>query len=1274
VDVATQVDDLVVLRPYAPRVLLEWLQTAPDEPFQLIEGSVLFADISGFTKLSERLATRGRGGAEELTDAINRCFEALLAVAYDDGASLLKFGGDATLLLFTGEDHATRAARAAAAMRQALRDLGPIESSGHKVTVRISMGVHTGLFPFFLLGESHRELLLTGPSFTSVVDMESTAEAGEIVVSPATAAQLPRRAVGKAKGPGFLLAGTLAGETAGRVDGLEGVEESTVARALPTAVRAYLSTGVDEPEHRRVTVAFLHFDGTDERVRRDGAPAVAADLDALVRQVQRSADKHGVCFLGTDVDHDGGKIILVAGAPTATGEDEQSMLLTLREVLDANPAVPIRVGVNSGPVFVGSVGPHYRRTYTVMGDAVNLAARVMAKAQPGQLLATGGVLSRSGVRFTTTALEPFMVKGKSAPVQAYEVGAVAEHAVEQRTAAPLVGRDDELGVLLGLLDDARAGKGSLVELVGEAGLGKTRLVQELAASAGDVKVFTATCAAYQSLTPYFPFRTLLRQMLDVPESASPVAAGLALLRALERRAPSLLPWAPLVAIPLAADVPSTPEVDQLDERFVRSRLHSVVTTFIGLILDGPTLVAVDDAHWSDEASAELLQRITRDVAKGPWLICITRREAEGGFRASEAPHVHTLRPSPLADAHSRELAEQLAESEPLAHHLSPQDLTVLAARSGGNPLFLEELVSSAAVAGGIAELPDSVEALITARIDRLAPPDRTLLRHLSAFGQSCDHGLVTAALGPKAPPLEDPTWNRLGEFILVEGTHLRFEHGLVRDGAYASLPFRLRQQLHAEIATSLEERSEDPETVAALLSLHYFHAHRYDPAWRYSQNAAAQARAVHANVEAVELYERAIEAARRGATVTVPDLAAAHEAVGDLYNRLGKYAKGDSAYRVARAKAADPEVQVRLMLKQGDIRQRYGHYPAALRWLRRARRLAGTLEPKVGHPLLGSILVAFASVAKDQGRYRDAITWCRRAMAVAGPVGDHATLAHAYSIHDGCCSVMGRLEQAQFGDRAVALYTQLGDLRGQGMAHSNLGLLLIYQGRVDEGLAHWEQSVAALRAVGDEVNVAMVSVNTGELRLWQGRLEDADRLLRQAVRVYAAAEDKGGIAHTTRLMARVAYRQGDLERALALLTEARDGFESLGATDEALEAIARMAEAHVVHGRPEEASRLCSELLEGSHDVSHLNGVIYRVQAFALAQRGDLDAARTLLKRSLEASEASDSDIDVAETLRAMARLATSSDEAAELAERAAEVCTRLGVVSPLDPPLEPST
>ena len=165
-----------------------------------------------------------------------------------------------------------------------------------------------------------------------------------------------------------------------------------------------------------------------------------------------AAEENDVSFLGTDIDHDGGKIILVSGVPRRAGEDEQRMLLALRQITAEELPLGLRIGVNTGPVFAGDVGTPFRRTFTVMGDTVNLAARLMAKASPGEVLATADVLDRSSVRFTTTALPPFMVKGKKRPVTAYSVGAANRVRDHHADRLPLTGVGDELRALGSDLD------------------------------------------------------------------------------------------------------------------------------------------------------------------------------------------------------------------------------------------------------------------------------------------------------------------------------------------------------------------------------------------------------------------------------------------------------------------------------------------------------------------------------------------------------------------------------------------------------------------------------------------------------------------------------------------------------------------------------------------------------------------------------------------------------------------------------------------------------
>ncbi len=194
------------LEPFVSELARKWLQETPDLRARQLVGTLVFADISGFTRLTERLAARGRFGAEEMSDHLDVVLSALLTAAYDHGGWLVKWGGDALLLMFDTADHALRACDAAAAMQSTMRRVGTLETSVGRVRLRMSIGIHTGMFSFHFLGQRHRELLITGDAATVTAALEATAEAGDILVSPTTAELLPPACLGDAKGPGILLA------------------------------------------------------------------------------------------------------------------------------------------------------------------------------------------------------------------------------------------------------------------------------------------------------------------------------------------------------------------------------------------------------------------------------------------------------------------------------------------------------------------------------------------------------------------------------------------------------------------------------------------------------------------------------------------------------------------------------------------------------------------------------------------------------------------------------------------------------------------------------------------------------------------------------------------------------------------------------------------------------------------------------------------------------------------------------------------------------------
>ncbi len=606
-----------MLTAHVPVVLLQHLREDPDALVRIIDATVLFADVSGFTRLSEKLARTGKEGAERLTDVINACFSAVLAEAYERGASLIKFGGDALLLWFDGSDHASRACTAAVAMRKALREHVRGQTGPDKVTLRMSIGIHTGRYETFLVGDSHREFLIAGPNASKAVAMEAIADSGQIVVSNETASLLPPGCLGVVRGPATVLVRSPMSPPEPRRK-LPRAPLEVVASCLSTALRAHLLAAPAAPEHRNAAIAFLQFGTFDELIVDHGAEAAAQQLDELVRAAQEAADRYEVCFLGTDIAVDGGKILLSAAAPRAVGDDTERLLLGLRHVIESNPRLPIRAGLNRGHVFTGEVGPFYRRTYTLMGDAVNLAARLCAKAPWGSIYATPSVLERSVTRFELTEVPPFMVKGKSRPVAASDVGralGAASGPTRARTELPLIGRDEELAVIERAVEDARHGSGSLVEIVGETGSGKSRLVAEARRLGDGMPIVHAVCEAYTQTTPYAAWRGPLRQLLGLTRNDGERVVARRLRENVESHHPELVPWLPLLAIPIGTELPITDEVRELSEEFRSTKLHETVLAFVARALRVPTLVEIEHAHLMDEASAALLHAAGRGAQR-----------------------------------------------------------------------------------------------------------------------------------------------------------------------------------------------------------------------------------------------------------------------------------------------------------------------------------------------------------------------------------------------------------------------------------------------------------------------------------------------------------------------------------------------------------------------------------------------------------------------------------------------------------------------------------
>ncbi|PWU24072.1 MAG: hypothetical protein C5B48_07520 [Candidatus Rokuibacteriota bacterium] len=1262
------------LAPYVPRLALEWLRDHPERRYTQIEGSLAFVDISGFTNLTERLSRKGKVGAEEMNQILNSCFGEFLNSAYDFGAGVIKWGGDAVLLLFQGAEHEARSARAAWEMQRTMRRVGRIKTGSGAVTLKMSIGIASGAFDFFLVGDLHRELVITGPGATQTVAMEGAADAGQVALSPATAAALDARLLGEPKGPAILLRRGPAVQSE-REGWVAGVEQLDVGRCVPVAVGSYLLAGGGEPEHRPLTAAFIHFMGVDELLAGAGAEAVADALEATTSTVERIALEHGVTFFDTDIYQSGGKIMLMAGAPSSTGADEERMLRAMRAVLEAELPLAVRIGVNRGRIFVGDFGPQYRRTYTVTGDAVNLAARLMAKAEPGQILATEDVLSRSRTAFQTLALEPFQAKGKSEPVHAFLVTGV-QGREERRADAPLIGRERELGILLEAFASANDHSGKLVQVVAEPGMGKSRLIEELRRRATPVYALSVECDEYEASTPYHAFRPLLRTVLELELEDGDDAQ--ALRARVEAEAPHLLPFLPLIGTPLGIQLPDTPETKLLDERFRKSRLEETVRELLGILLLEPTLLAFEDAHWMDEASADLLRELVHGLEERPWLVLVSRREQESGFTVPTGVEATTLVLEVLDPQQAAELVHVSTEETPLPPHV----VAALAERAGGNPLFLTELLA-AARSGGLEELPDSVETLMLAQIDRLPPSDRFVLRCAAVVGSSFTEELVVASLDE---PPDAGVWRRLAEYLEPQPDgQLRFRHALVRDAAYEGLPYRRRRELHERVGHTIEERTQKPEDEAALLSLHFFEAHDFERAWRYSRSAAEHAQAIYANVEAETLYTRAISSAKR-IGVEAHELAKVREGLGDVAFRLGEFSRAADAYqRSRRALDEDPVEEGRLFLKEAMVPFRMGRYPITVRWLGRGLRGLDGVSGDAAAAARARLAVWFATTRIRQHRPQEAISWCRQVIADADGVEEaRDALAQAYDQLDRAYHMLGQLDEAVYSPRALAIYEELGQLEWVASVLNNMGVRAYLDGHWNEALGLYQRAREAWEATGDRWWASLATLNIAEILVDQGQLSEAEPLAREARRIWKAGQTAVTIADATVPLGNIAARSGRFDEATALLEEARDLYLSGGETGEALCTEARLVECLVRKGESAEALGRAEETLERATDLEDglvATCILKRLRGCALlqldrAEEGarELEACVALVRDRRSDFGAKSADYEIAITLDAMIRSGSGGRAEAGLARERDAIFERLGVVAPPELPVSSSS
>lgn len=1230
-------------RSFVPHHVVAELMHGTAEPLGRelrAEAVVLFADVAGFTTISEVLGRSGRHGTEELTQLLNAYFAPMIALIETYGGIIGKFGGDALTVLFfyaaaTRSPVTRRAVSCALAMQRTTRTYAALQTSAGSFTLAMKAGLARGSVLCLNAGdpELRIEYLLAGRVLDQCAETEHYAGHGEVLVADELLTDLSDASVGR-QVAGFSLIRALSNTAPpaplAPLPQLTPLVERQIARFLHPSVAQRIAAGQLGflNEHRPVTVLFVGFNG----FAYDDNPQVGQQLRAYLAEVVRIIANYDGYLNKVDMGDKGSKYLVIFGAPVLHEDDEERALRCALE-LRLLPHCTVHIGINTGAVFCGQVGSSTRREYTVMGDPVNLAARLMQLARPHQIVVSASTQRAVATRFVWEALPLVRVKGKPEPQVVFSVQAASEQLPvvlhEPETNLPLVGRRGEQARIGAALATVANGQGQVLTLVGEAGLGKSRLVVEtvrLAQTRGFVSCAGA-CQSYRSASAYLVWHSIWQRLFDLTPTGSLPNQIAQATAALQRRVPHLAQQLPLLGPVLKLAIADNAQTAELIDQVRLDSQRALLLAYLRAqaAADGPLLIVLEDCHWIDPLSRELLVFLGRNIATVPVCLLITTRPPD-----ANEPLLHGLRHLPyvrelqLADLPADEartfsmlkLTQRFGDIAQSHQHLAER----LAERAQGNPYYIEELVNylhdhglspqtDASLPEHELQLPTSLHSLVLSRIDQLSEDVKVTLRVASVIGRV----FRAAWLWGSYPALGSPTQVRAQLELLsqVDLTLLEqpepelvflFKHSFTHEVAYESLSFALRDTLHAAVGAFIEHSFPDQlDDMVDLLAFHYGRSANQAKQRYYFRRAGAAAKAAFANATAIDYYQQSLAlltGAERGEVL--------HE-LGEVLQLTGAWDAAETAFREGLTLVTDQRAAALMRIALARLLTLTQHFAEALTLLEAART---SLTALAAWAELGQALEALSFALLEHGQLDQALGCAQERLHVATAHGDQAGLGAAHEL-------LGTIAWVR-GDHAPALEHLQQALASAATANHKLGAIIagnditgVYgaMGDYANALYHARQALATASAIGYQHAMGVLIATVGEIYRAQGALPEALICYEQSLVIVTTLGDDAAIRANLTNIATVYQAGGRYSEAETLLQRAIAIGSKLGMPDLVSQDRYRLARLYAHQGRyrealevNREAQRLADEL--GTKEFSFLTTLLDRRLQVSL---GELD-------------------------------------------------------------------
>lgn len=1186
---------------------------------QRFEAVVLFADVSGFTAISEALAATGKAGAEELTRILNSYFEPMIALIQSYGGIIGKFGGDAMTVLFPCPGEAAerpetvrRALQCALAMQARMGDYAAIATSVGTFSLAMKAGLAGGPVFCTTVGnpQTRLEYIIAGSALDRCAEAEHHATRGEVVAETALLHGVP---------------GVICGESREAFSLITGLSDSVAPRPLaplaldaisPEAIAPYihptLARLIQEGQisfingHRKVTVAFVSFSGFDY----DHDPEIGSHLQSYLEEVFAIVQRYDGYVNKVDMGDKGSKFILLFGAPVAHEDDVDRALRCLLE-LRALPRAPMRAGLNTGFVFCGQVGSPMRQEYTVMGDAVNLAARLMQAAQPGEILVSEQARAAAHAdHFQWQPRTPIQVKGKSEPVKLCALQGLAAQSrlrlQEPRYALPMVGRQAELRHARERLLRARLGRGQVLGISAEAGMGKSRLAAEVIRTAMDegFDVYGGECLSHGTAISYLVWRNLLRGLFDL-DATQPLEVQRQRVRAyLKTVNPELVERAPLLGTALDLPFPDTDLTRGLDPKLRKASLEALVVEMLRHEARRHPLVLVfEDCHWLDPLSNDLLEVVARASTDVPMVLLVIYRPPEGP--GAIYPHVTHLAHFTLIELREftpEEAAElialKLAHLTGQAQLLPPGLIQRLTERAQGNPFYIDEMINllhdrGLDPADGRAleqlELPDSLHSLILSRIDQLPEKTQTTLKVASVIGRLFRASWLVGmypSLGALPQVLEQlELLSRLDITPLDKPEpelEYLFKHIVTREVAYESLAVATRAYLHEQFAHYIETSyPERLDQFLDLLAYHYGLSENRAKQREYFRRAGEAAQAAYANEAAIGYYRRLLPLLEESEQVSVL------LRLGEVLQLTGAWDEAEETYhralRIAQEQRNGP-LTARALRLLGSLLRQKGEFEEALARLEEAQRYEDINDWTAVNETLREMGIVYWSLGDLQG----ALANFNQVLRLAEKVGDKAVLCRVFNNLGLTYNRMGDNAKAlEYYAQGYALAEQQSEQAVLTSILLNMGNVYLDQGSYVQSLERYTQALHIAQRLGYQLAVSIGAGNMGNIYLDLGAPEAARACYSYNLHLALLSGDRAGVSFALSRLA-LSYAQEKQYRAAGrLLARATTLTRLLDTPYELSEYLYYHAQVYADQGAYAEADTLNQEAFELIQTLSY---------------------------------------------------------------------------------------